>query len=312
MIAPEAAADALRAWALDEQLKQRVMADPALAALAARVARRYTAGDTVPDAIAAAQAAVRRGHAVSIEYAGESVRDADLARAETAVFLDLIATVRAAGLPSTVSFDLSHVGSVVAPALAAAHVREMAAALAPVGTELMISAEGSGRTDLVLDLYDELAGEGLRVGVTLQARLHRTPADLDRVLRHPGTVRLVKGAFLEPDGVAHRRGSAELTTAYLGLARRLVQAGHPVSVATHDETLVRALVAEHGTALTSGPVEFEMLLGLGPDLLDALHREGFRTREYVVFGGEWWLYVLNRIAEDPARVFTALTDLAGR
>jgi proline dehydrogenase len=308
----ESAADTLRAWALDEDLKQRVMASPTLCALAATVARRYTAGETVADAIAAARAVVGRGHRVSIEYAGESVRDADLARTETRVFLELIAAVRAAGLASTVSFDLSHVGSVVDPGLAAAHVREMAAALEPVGTELMISAEGSDRTDLVLDLYDELAGDGVRVGVTLQARLHRTPADLDRVLRHPGTVRLVKGAFLEPDGVAHRRGSAELTAAYLTLARRLVAAGHSASIATHDEALVRALIAEHGTALTSGPVEFEMLLGLGPELLDALRQEGFRTREYVVFGGEWWLYVLNRMAEHPHRVLTALADLSPR
>ena len=52
-----------------------------------------------------------------------------------------------------------------------------------------------------------------------------------------------------------------------------------------------------------------MLLGLGTDLLDQLHHDGYRTREYVIFGGDWWLYVLNRIAEDPTRVITALADL---
>ncbi|WP_036967582.1 hypothetical protein [Promicromonospora kroppenstedtii] len=47
----------------------------------------------------------------------------------------------------------------------------------------------------------------------------------------------------------------------------------------------------------------------GAELLDQLHGEGFRTREYLIFGDEWWLYVLNRIAEDPTRVITALADL---
>jgi proline dehydrogenase len=305
----ELAADTLRAWALDEDLKQRVTSTPALARLAAAVASRYTAGDTADDAIAAARAGLARGHLASIDYAGESVREAGLARRETDVFLTLAAAIGRAGLPATVSFDLSHVGSVVDGDLGLRHAREIAAATAPLGTALMISAEGSDRTDLVLDLYEALAADYPHVGITLQARLHRTPDDLERVLARPGTVRLVKGSFLETDAVAWRRDSPEMTAAFLALAGRLVTAGHPVSLATHDESLVDALIAAHGDALREPGVEFEMLMGLGTDLLDRLHGQGYRTREYVIFGGEWWLYVLNRIAEQPGRVLAALADM---
>jgi proline dehydrogenase len=38
-------------------------------------------------------------------------------------------------------------------------------------------------------------------------------------------------------------------------------------------------------------------------------RRGFPTREYAVFGEEHFLYVLNRIAEEPLRVYQALVDL---
>jgi proline dehydrogenase len=285
------------------------MSTPALAAVASKVARRYSAGETVGDAIAAAVAAVARGHQASIEYAGESIRTAELARSEAGVFLDLAAEIGAAGLPSTISFDLSHLGLLVDPELAIGHVRQLAAATEPFGTQLMISAEGSDRTDVVLDAYDTLATECPRVGITLQARLHRTPADLERVLRHPGTIRLVKGAFLVPESVAHPRGSSELTAAYVQLAARVVGAGHALNLATHDDELVDTLIAKLGDSLKSPAVEFEMLLGLGTDLLDALQRDGYRTREYVIFGGEWWLYVLNRIAEQPQRVVTALADM---
>ena len=305
----ELAADTLRAWALDEDLKRRVMSTPALGRLAAAVASRYTAGDTADEAIAAARAGMARGHLASIDYAGESVRDAGLARRETDVFLALAAAIGRAGIPATVSFDLSQVGSVVDRDLGLRHAREIAAATAPLGTALMISSEGSDRTGLMLDLYEALAAEYPHVGVTLQARLHRTPDDLERVLARPGTVRLVKGAFLETDAVAWRRGSQELTAAYLALAGRLVTAGHPVSLATHDEVLVDALIAAHGDALRQAGAEFEMLMGLGTGLLDRLHAEGYLTREYVIFGGEWWLYALNRIAEQPERVLTALADM---
>jgi proline dehydrogenase len=201
------------------------------------------------------------------------------------------------------------VGSVVDRDLGYRDAREIAEASAPLGTAMMISAEGSDRTDLVLDLYEALAAEYPHVGITLQARLHRTPEDLERVLALPGTVRLVKGSFLETDLVAWRRGSPELTGAYLALAGRLVAAGHPVMFATHDEALADALIAAHGDALREPGAEFEMLMGLGTDLLDRLHGEGYRTREYVIFGGGWWLYVLNRIAEQPERVLTALADM---
>jgi proline dehydrogenase len=307
----DVAADVLRAWALDEDLKQTVMSSPLLAPVARRVARQYSAGETVEDALAAARRSMARGHLVSLEYAGESVRDAELARAETAVFLELISALRAAQVASTISFDLSHIGSLVDPALALQNARSMAEALTPLRTALMISAEGSERTDLVLDLYDTLSKEGLPVGITVQARLHRTEADLDRVLERPGVVRLVKGAFLEPTETAYPRGSAELHAAYLALADRILKAGHPVSLATHDARLVEDLITHHPDLVDQPHVEFEMLLGLGTATLDRLHQDGFITREYSIFGDQWWLYVLNRIAEEPDRVFDAITAAAG-
>ncbi|RIJ77025.1 proline dehydrogenase [Nakamurella silvestris] len=309
----EIAADTLRAWALDEDLKRRVMGSPALAPLAARVARRYSAGDDVDDAVRVAGQAVSRGHLASIEYAGESVRSKELADSEAEVFLQVAGAVVQTGLPSSLSFDLSHLGSLVDRDLAVTHVRRLAAATESAGTELMISAEGSDRTDLVLDIYEELSADIGRLGITLQARLHRSPADLERLLELPGRIRLVKGAFLEAEDVAHVRDSPEMVAAYLSLAGRILSADHRVSFATHDDSLVTQLVEElntrHPDALLSDRVEFEMLLGLGTELLDRLHTEGYRTREYVIFGGEWWLYVLNRIAEDPQRVITALADL---
>lgn len=312
----DSAADVLRGWALDEELKERVMSSPPLAAVARRIAERYTAGETIQDAVAAAKRSVARGHLASLEYAGESVRDAHVAKAATAVFLDLIGQLRQAGIPSTVSFDLSHIGSIVSPSLAFENARLMADALAPLGTALMISAEGSARTDLVLDLYDALSASGTYVGITLQARLHRSEKDLERLLEkqclldQPGPIRLVKGAFLEATEVAYPRGSSELHQNYLHLADRILDAGHPVSFATHDPGLIDELLRRHPGLVDVPQVEFEMLLGLGTSTLDRLRADNFTTREYSIFGGEWWLYVLNRIAEDPERVFDAIVAAA--
>lgn len=302
------AAEVLRSWALDERLKARALASPAVSTIARRIAARYIAGDRVDDALAAARSIVDRGHRVSIEYTGESVRDAELADRETDVFVALIGRLRDAGLPASISFDLSHIGLLQGADHVHRNGMRLAEAIAPLGTELMVSAEASDRTDLVLAASERLAAAGAPIGLTLQARLHRTPGDLDRALALPGPIRLVKGAFLESAESALPRDSADLSGRYLELAAALIGSGHRVNVATHDPGLVDAVVRDHPGPSRSGQVEFEMLRGLGTELLDRLHVEGHPTREYALFGTEWWLYVLNRIAEQPDRVFDAILD----
>lgn len=304
------AADVLRRMALDEALKERTMADPASAAIARRIANRYMGGETIDEAFDHLPAIFARGHKGSIECTGESIRDADVANTETDVFVEIADRIGKSGVDSTVSFDLSHIGLVVDPKLCYRNVVRLAEATERAGTELMISAEGSDRTDLVLDIHARLAQRFSHVGITVQARLHRTAQDLTTLLDRPGRIRLVKGAFLEPDSIAYPRGSAELRDAYLTYVSQTVTSGHLVSIATHDRDILEALRAQHGSELSGDHVEFEMLQGLGTRQLDALHADGFTTREYVLFGTQWWLYVLNRIAEEPERVYTAIIDAA--
>ena len=300
------ASETLRRWALDEHLKSVVMQDPELAPMARRAAQRYIAGEQISDALETARHAASRGHRVSLEYAGESVRNQSVAGAETEVFVELSETLARTGTAATVSADLSHLGLLVDPQLAVQNARRIITAL-PSGTTFMISAEGSDRTEAVLEVYEKLARSGLDVGITLQARLHRSLADLDRLLLLPGRIRLVKGAFLEPETVALRREDPQLPQRYLRMASAIGATDRPLTLATHDEQLLRQALQLVGT--TARELEIEMLMGLGPQLLDNLRLEGFTTREDAIFGDHWWLYVLNRMAEKPERIYDLIVDL---
>jgi proline dehydrogenase len=130
------------------------------------------------------------------------------------------------------------------------------------------------------------------------------------VLDRPGRIRLVKGAFLEPEAVAFPREAPELIDAYLRYAEALADSGHLISFATHDWDLIRHIDRYLGEPKTDSPWEFEALMGLGPDQLAAMAERGHPTREYIVFGTEWWLYVCNRLAEDPQRLLQAVLDAA--
>ena len=165
----------------------------------------------------------------------------------------------------------------------------------------MISAEGTDRTDAVLRVHGRLCERFDHIGVTVQAFLYRSPGDLDTVLDRPGRVRVVKGAFDAPSALAMHRG-ADLDEAYVSLVRRLFEAGRPCSVATHDPDVLAVVVPEAEGA----DAEFEMLRGVAPDRLGTLLDRGLRTRVYVPYGREWFLYLLNRLAEHPPSVFDAI------
>jgi proline dehydrogenase len=297
-------AQVLRKLALDEKMKWQIPADPTLGPLVGRIARRYVAGESLVDAVARAESSV---HRVNVEYMGESCRDPDLAVAETDVFVNA-----AKKLPEgcSVSLDLSHIGLAIDHGLALRNAVRIAEATAETGREMVISAEGSDRADAILNVHEKLCESFGHVGITVQARLHRTGADFQRVLDRPGRIRLVKGAFLEPEAVAFPREAPELADAYLRYAEALADSGHLSSFATHDWDLIHHIDRYLGQPSKDSPWEFETLMGLGPDQLAAMAGRGHPTREYIVFGTEWWLYVCNRLAEDPQRLLQAVLDAA--
>ncbi|WP_426322039.1 proline dehydrogenase family protein [Pseudoduganella sp. R-43] len=308
------AASALRELAVNEDAKARFLEDPLLRPYMDRVSQRYVAGSTVSDAIVRAAMINQNGHRASAEYMGESVRNEAFANAETGVFLQLVQAIGEQRLDCSISFDLSHVGSLVDPELGYQNARRIARAASEIGQEVMISMEASDRTSGIYEIYGRLhEKDGLsNVGITVPAKLHRTANDLPALLRHPGRIRLVKGAMFEPVEIAYPRNSPELASAYRRYAALLLRSGHKCSIATHDRAIQDELTAMiRAEGIAAGPYEFESLIGLGEQNIAHLRDAGFPTREYAVFGKEYFLYVLNRISEEPVRVYQAVIDALG-
>ncbi len=125
-------------------------------------------------------------------------------------------------------------------------------------------------------------------------------------MQYPGKIRLVKGAFQESIDIAMIR-SEELNKRYLAYVDQLVNANHPLSIATHDEMLIQEI--ERSQYLDNSNVEVEMLYGVHPTLLNELRRKDYRCRVYLTYGNEWYLYLCHRIAEHPENLYLAVTDI---
>ena len=309
---PLLAADALRKIARNEGLKAQIENDPVLFGIFKRAADRYIGGSTQAQCIQTIQNVNALGHAATADYMGESTRNEAKAAAETEKFLELVAAIQAHGLNCTISLDLSHIGLAVDPALGIANTAKIAMAARAIGREVIISMEGSERTDAILAAHAELCQQFDNVGITLQARLLRTAADMQSVLQRPGKIRLVKGAYDEPESLAHPRVSDGLTTAFREHTQTLLASGHECSIGTHDsQQLEWAHAFIQSQDLPAKRFEFETLLGLGPAQSARMQELGLPTRQYIVYGSEWFLYVCHRIAEDPPRLFQALADVVG-
>jgi proline dehydrogenase len=309
------AAEMLKQVALDEEIKDFVLQHPSLYQPLLHAALRFIGGETLSDCVETSKFLNQQGFAVTIDYMGESTRDAGMAQQATQEFLRVIQAIAEQNLDSSVSLDLSHIGMVIDAELGYKNACILAAAAQNAGLEMMISMEGTDRTNLILEIHQRLCKMFDNVGITLQAYLHRTPDDLESALQRPGKIRLVKGAYATPDSLAKSRG-AELDRSYRQLMERLLTSGHLCSIATHDSALLdpvslkyaHQFVQEQGIELDH--IEFEMLKGVTQERLEAMKNCGYRTRVYLPYGQEWHLYLCNRLAEYPPNIYQAITDAA--
>jgi proline dehydrogenase len=274
--------------------------------------RRFIAGETLDEGLAAAAALRNHGIDATLDLLGEATASEEDARSCARGYVEVLNGVFHRGLPSHVSLKLSQMGLDLSEELAVELLSLIARTAEAVGTFVRVDMEDSGRLPATLRVFDRVVDSGVgNVGVVLQAYLFRTPDDVERYNRRGVSVRLCKGAYAEPPSVAHPR-KADVDAAYGRLAERLLLYGHQPALATHDERLItraRAFAAERG--ISKDRFEFQFLYGIRRDLQERLVQEGYRVRIYIPFGTHWYPYFMRRLAERPANVAFIARHLIG-
>ena len=273
-------------------------------------ARRFVAGETIEEAIAAARGVEAQGLTQTLDLLGESVASEQEARAATEAYLAMLPRIAEAGIGRNISIKLTQLGLDLSADLADANLRAILTRAQEAAFFVRIDMENSPYVDATLTLFERMWRAGLtNVGVVLQSALKRSESDLERVLALGARVRLVKGAYNEPAAVAYQ-AKAEVDAAFVRLLDRLLRAGHYPAIATHDpEMIAAARRIALGLALAPDRYEFQMLYGVRRDLQAALRAEGFGVRVYIPYGREWFPYFMRRLGERPANVGFVLKSL---
>lgn len=282
------------------------------------VASRFISGDTREDAMAAARALNEKGMQVTLDFLGESVSTPDEARAAREEILGVLQTIRDSGVSSTVSVKLSQLGLKLDPELCYENLKLIVERARELGNFVRIDMEDSPTVDQTLALFRRLREAGYHnAGVVIQAYLYRSEADVRRLIDEGASVRLCKGAYMEPPDVAFP-AKADVDANFVRLMQLLLSdeaRSHELyaGIATHDEKMIGAtLDFARQKGITPEKYEFQMLYGIGREAQERLVREGYRVRVYVPYGTAWYPYFMRRLAERPANLWFFLANLVRR
>ena len=283
---------------------------------ARRAVRRFMPGE---DAGAALDAAVVfKSDGISSEFTrlGENVTTAEEGDAVAEHYLGLLDAIRSRDLDGEVSVKLTQLGYDIDVERTLAHTQRLAARAAESGKTLWVDMEGSAYAEGTIAFYERLKATNPNTGLCLQAYLHRTAADIQRLLPLSPRIRLVKGAYAEPPSIAYQTRH-DVDTNYVALAVAMLEAAHEgrdmrLGLGTHDVRLIEQ-IAEHTAALGLPKTSFEvqMLYGIRMDQQRRLAGEGYLVRDLIAYGEAWYPWYMRRLAERPANVLFALRQIFG-
>lgn len=196
--------------------------------------------------------------------------------------------------------------------MALGHARGICESAAAVGCTVTLDMEDHATVDSTLRIGEELRATFPWVGNVLQSNLRRTDDDIAALAGTQARVRIVKGAYREPESVAHKR-KRDVDLAYARHIDALMASSCYPMVGTHDPAMLdhaRASAVRHDRA--PGEWECQMLFGVRTDLQEQVHGRGHTMRVYVPFGTDWYGYLMRRLAERPANIAFFLRALTGR
>ena len=265
-----------------------------------RVARRYVAGDTLDDAVLTLRALNQEGAMGTVDILGEEVREPATATAAGTEYLRLLDRIEDEKLDSNISIKPTMLGLNIDQGLCEENLSSIVERAAEVDNFVRIDMEDHSCTDRTIQLFRRMHEKHpSSIGVVLQSYLHRTIADINGLLPLVPNIRVCKGIYREPREIAWKEFET-IRANFVFATEKLLSSGAYVGIATHDPHLVWAgMQIVDRLGLERDRYEFQMLLGVDPELRRIILANGHRLRVYVPYGRDWYPYSIRRLRENP-------------
>jgi proline dehydrogenase len=272
-----------------------------------RSVSRFMPGETLDEALAAAQTLRKKLIGTVFTHLGENVADRNEAAQVAEHYIEVLDRIHQQGLGAEISVKLTQLGLDLSTEFCFENLeriiqRENAQSI------VWVDMEASNYVDATLEIYKRALCSHPNVGICLQAYLYRTKKDLDELLALGASVRLVKGAYKEPPEMAFPK-KEDVDRNYVSLAQGMLRAHAAgrcprAAFGTHDVGLIgrlAELVKEEGLGSTA--LEVQMLYGIQRTEQERLAQQGCRSIVLVAYGSYWYPWFVRRLAERPANLW---------
>ncbi len=268
-------------------------------ALVRLVSSRYLAGEEPEKALALASEIENAGYRTTMDILGEHCTRREQASAATEEYLELLREQADREIDRNVSMKLTQLGLKLDRNFCLDNVRRLADLSVELDAKLRIDMEDNSCTDDTIWVFRNVRKSFQRAGIVLQARLHRTLADVEALAELTPDYRLCKGIYLEDPSISYH-DYEKINENYLRILEAMFAGGSYVGIATHDENLIPPILAMiERMGLSGDRYEFQMLLGVRERLQQRLLAGGHGVRIYLPFGRDWYAYSLRRLKENP-------------
>ena len=278
-----------------------------------RSVSRFMPGETLDDALGAAEILRRKKIGAVFTHLGENIKDRAEAHQVAEHYLDVLKRITEKGLQAEISVKLTQLGLDLSPDLCFEHLNTIVER-AQKDSIVWVDMETSNYVDATLDLYRRVLSAHPNVGICLQAYLRRTKDDLAKLFPLRPSIRLVKGAYNEPPEIAFPR-KQEVDESYFELGKQMLKAKKDnrcvrAVFGTHDGALIRRL-SECASAEGFSKKDFEvqMLYGIQRAEQERLANEGCTSIVLVAYGSYWYPWFVRRLAERPANLWFMLRNV---
>src|SRR6202030_4751192 len=139
-----------------------------------------------------------------------------------ASYIEMTEEMHAKNLAGNISIKLTQLGLDLRKELCTSLASSIARRARELGRTIEMDMEGSAYTDATLDIFETVQRGHGNTGLAIQAYLHRTEKDLQRLAPLKPKIRLVKGAYREPKKIAVQ-GKAEVDANFKRLTTQLFE-----------------------------------------------------------------------------------------
>jgi len=264
------------------------------------VASPYIAGITDEEMLKNVQELNNKGYKVAIDILGEHVETENEANEITSRYISIYDEISKRNLDANISIKLTHIGQDLGLDIVKNNLTKLVQAAKKNNNFLRLDMENAPYTSETIQLYKEMFEHYKKIGIVIQAYLHRSFNDIESLSDKKFNVRICKGIYVEDPKLVLKNYN-EIRENYIRLVKEALNKGSYVGIATHDEYLIDNLYSWlKENNISKERYEFQVLHGVPMKRkLEKLLNEGNTIRVYLPYGKNWYDYSVRRLKENP-------------